>query len=361
MNYGVAKCENLIYCNAIPDTKKTINVKDQRLERKFNPNLKLLAIETLFINRYVKLEDKPIKIIYIGCSPGFHLSKLIEMYDFIYFDLYDPVDCCIELKLIIQQNKKVKFYKEKFTIETCSRYEDDEFDIYLITDYRDEKYNNDLQIPTGSSADFKRLRHKFQMQKEASYLDDMILQRDICKVLNPKYACLRFRPPHFYNNEFLQSPNGDFFPYFYGTVWLLLYNDLKSTESRLIVNNYDDDNYNWNYENYQYRLNYFNGITRETSLKNPFTGNNTPLPNQLGNRFETMMLFLILREYLQTIGYESPRVSDVMTLYTDFLIVEQCSKKQVCVIEEEKKEKDNNEIKDFDVNDLDVFDESDIV
>lgn len=323
MSLGYRQCDiiNLVYSNSL-DLLDNIKVNKKKNERKFNDDLRLLLSEILYITRYVDYEnDKIIKIIYIGAAPGFHLVKLMKMFPFIKFDLYDDQEIHQDLERYLLENEnQVNMYREKFTLETCSRYEDSIEDIYLITDFKDVKFMSDPIF--SEDKEYNEIKKKFQQEKEASYLEDMNLQKEICKKLEPHNAFLRFRPPHFYKDT---TPEPAIFEYFNGIVYLMIFNDYKSIESRIVVTDYVNDKFKWNYKNFQYRLNYFNSEIRESLLVNPFTNDSAPLPNQLGNKFETVMMIQILIEYFKTIGYENPRVNDIIKFYTDFLVVETCS------------------------------------
>lgn len=298
---------------------------DKRHNRRYNEDIKLLLSELSFITRYVDVEEKPIKIVYIGASPGYHLVKLMKLFDFqdnqiITFDLYDDQPLHPELEIYINDNpNQVTFYNELFTEETCDRYNNETTDVYLITDHKDPKYNVDPFFGLDKEA-----KEKWQIEKEESYAMDMEFQKKICIRLKPKYACLRFRPKHFY---FGVTDENESLEYFKGVVWLPLFADLKSTESKLVTNNYDDIGYKWNLKNYQYRLNYYNDVVRESKVLNPLTGEQTPLPNMLGNMFEPLMTMVILIEYLNSTGVstKSIRIKTLMDLYSDFIMIEYCS------------------------------------
>lgn len=349
LTYGEPNYSSLVYSVLLKE-EKFINVSKKNMERKFNNNLKLLANEILFLTKYVKLNSKPVRVIYIGAAPGVHLSKLLPLFPFLSFDLYDPEDIDSSTMDYIKSTPShdIRVFKEKFTIETCSRYDDTE-DIYLITDHRDVMYNKEPIFDLSNGGDLMLLKHEYQMKKEESYSRDMELQREICKVLKPIYANLRFRPPHYYESGLFISPEPAIFKYFSGDIWLLIYNELKGTESRIVVNDFDKE-FTWNYKSYQYRLNYFNSMVRESLLKNPFTNDNIPLPNQLGNKYEIIMLFLILKDYFISIGYQTPRVSDVINLYTDFIIKESCTQ-DICTFQSSDITDSLNDIPD--VNDID--------
>lgn len=320
LSYGECDIGNLIYSSLL-EPQKDIKINKKRSERKYNDDLRLLLSEMLYIIRYVDYnpDREDTTIIYIGAAPGFHLVKLMKMFPFIKFHLYDDQDLHCDLEKYISENgEQVRMFREKFTLESCDMYEGR--NVYLITDHKEVRFMSDL--PFSKEEGYLESKRLFQIEKEQSYLNDMEFQKEICKKLNPKNAFLRFRPPHYYDGE---SPEIAIFEYFPGTVYLMIYNDYKSTESRIVVENFTDEKFKWNYKEYQYRLNYFNDNKRESLLKNPFTNDNSPLPNQGGNKFEFVMMFFILLEYYASIGIENPRVSDIFNFYTRFLVIESCS------------------------------------
>lgn len=333
--YGEPGIDNIVYSSML-QTRETIKVNKKKNDRKFNEDMRLLLAEMMYITRYVDFDPygANTRIIYIGAAPGFHLIKLMKIFPFIKFDLYDDQELHPELEKYINENgDQVSIYRELFNLETCSRYDEYDDNIYLITDFRDPKFMKD--VPYTNDGTYDELKRKFQKEKEISYSADMELQKLICQRLTPINAFLRFRPSHFYAGE---SPDPAIFEYFSGTVYLMIYNDYKSTEGRLVVTDFTNEKFKWNYKEYQHRLNYFNDEIRESSLKNPFTGDNTPLPNQGGNKFEFVMMFSIILDYFSSIGIESPRITDISKFYIDFMVVETCSKVPGMYAECEKEE-----------------------
>lgn len=323
--YGRPSIYNLVYSHMIQLRNMIKIEKGKKLTRSYNNDIKLLFRELNFIVRYVEYGSKPIRIVYIGSSPGFHLAKLMKLFKFnsenmIHFDLYDDQVLHPDLQHYIDENPdQVNMFNEQFTLDTCDRYVNTGEDIYLISDISDPKYFKD-PIFRGD----KDAKEKWQKEKEESYLNDMEFQKQICIKLRPLYACLRFRPPHFYVGITEDDVN---FEYFKGVIWLSIFGDLKSTESCIITKDFDTINYRWSLKTYQFRLNYYNDEIRESLLLNPLTEMQTPLPNQLGNVFESSMIMVHLVEYLQSIGIakKSIRLKTLMDLYSDFVMVDFCS------------------------------------
>ena len=342
--YGQPDITNLVYNNTIEQLvihsgNTEIFKKDKvNRERKYNNDMKLLLAEINFINRYVNCDNGTPLIVYIGSSPGFHLVKLMKMFPFIKFHLYDPISPHPELEKYIEQNEgQVKFFKELFTLETCDRYKENSF--YLITDFKDDKYTKDPYFAQNYEA--KKL---WQLEKEKSYNDDMELQKQICIKIKPIFSFLRFRLPHYYGESDDENVS---FEYFHGVIWLMIYNDMKSNEARIAVNDYSESDFKWNYQIFQYRINYFNIVMRESLLLNPFTNDQSPIQNQLGNKFETVLMIKIILEYFKSIGYVSPRQSEILDFYSNFLVAETCSDvAEIC--EESKYEIEEQEL--FEIN-----------
>lgn len=316
ITYGTHDISNLIYSSALSLKSEVDKINIKTIERKNNNELKLLLSEILFINRYIENDNS--LIVYIGAAPGTHINKLIKLYPNMRFHLYDPLEIEVE-----ESNNVIKFNKN-FTLDDCKLYKEMN-DVYIITDFKDVKYNRDPSFHTFHE------KNEWQMEKEKSYYDDMILQRDICLSIIPKAAYLRFRPKHFYNG--ITNPD-EVFEYFNGIIWLMIYNEYKSTETRLAVTDFTNINFKWSLKAYQYKMNYFNCKIRESLSLNPFTNDSKPLPNQLGNKFETIMMIKIILEYFITIGIYKPRIGEIMNFYSEFLVAEQCGDNDYCDLEE---------------------------
>ena len=321
LSYGEPKFENIAYSVRLRESFD-IKVNLKKNQRKYNEDLRLFAAELAFLLLYIKPEDLKInRIVYIGAAPGFHLVKIMTMFNDLKFDLYDDQEIHPELQKYIDENPdQVLMFKEKFELDTCDRYEGSVDNIYLMTDHRDPAFMTDPYFT--KEVDKNAAKMRYQLEKEESYFEDMIFQKEICKRLLPLVAFLRFRPPHFYSGI---SPEPAVFEYFKGNLFLMIYNDYKSTESRLIVTDFTNEKFYWNYKSYQYRLNYFNDEVRESLLANPFTRDQTPLKSQLGNKFETVMLIFLLKEYFRLQGYENIKSDSIISFYTDFIILESCS------------------------------------
>ena len=310
-NYNLCDYNHLYFSN-LKEDNRTINKSENRFYD--NKDIKMLSTIIFFINKYVTIENKKVKILYINALPDKHLVKLLLMYPFLYFDIY--VNYELDKELV--NNDKVNIYRKEFTIDDANLYKDnEEFDIYVITDHkvdfhlRNETYN----------------KEEFKIVKEKSYEEDMKNQYDFCKIIKPKAANLIFRPPKFINTVDIN------YSYFNGEIIATIFNSSFSNSSRLIINNLDgeynwNEIYKWNLVVYTNKLNYYNNVVCKYLLKNPFTNDNTPLPNQIGNKFEYVILFMILRDYFISIQNPLPSLYDVLSLYTNFFIKEKLNERK---------------------------------
>ncbi len=313
-NYYNCNYDYLYFSNLKEDIR-SIN----KSENKFydNKDIKMLSTILFFINKYVTVENKKVKILYINALPDKHLVKLLLMYPFLYFDIY--VNYELDKELV--NNDKVNIYKKEFTIDEANLYKDnEEFDIYIITDHKEDFH---LRNNTYTKEEFK-------IVKEKSYEQDMKNQYEFCKLIKPKAANLIFRPPKFINTITTIDNN---YNYFNGEIITTIFNSSFSNSSRLIINNLDNEYdwnevYKWNLFVYTNKLNYYNNVICKYLLKNPFTNDNTPLPNQIGNKFEYIILFMIIRDYYISIQNPLPSIYDVLTLYTEFFIKEKLNERK---------------------------------
>lgn len=193
--------------------------------------LKLFFTELLFLTLCTKPGDK---IIYVGAAPGYHITKLADLFPDINFDLWDP------RKFETEERKNIKLYNDYFTDTSANSYAQDELNnerLLFICDLRTLKIG-----------EYKKFKDIDRMDELVD--DDMIMQKRWCQIIKPEYAYLKFRLPYIVpRTEYLS-----------GTIYLQPYTKI-STEARLLTNNYDD---NVIYDNiiFQEKMAYHNGYTR---------------------------------------------------------------------------------------------------
>lgn len=166
--------------------------------------LKLLFSELLFLAKHAKEGDV---IIYIGAAPGYHINKLVEMFPKCHFELWDP------RASQVKPTNNVKIYQEKFTDTTAKQYVNTGKEYLLLCDIRN------LEIG----------EHKSNIKEmDKIVMEDMSLQKEWCRMINPRKAYLKFRVP--YGIKTIE--------YLSGTLYLQPFAPL-STETRLSTSDYD--------------------------------------------------------------------------------------------------------------------------
>lgn len=184
--------------------------------------LKLFFTELLFLTKYATDGDT---VLYIGAAPGYHTSKLAELFPKLTFDLWDP------RKFEVEQKSNIKVYNHFFTNESAINYSQQKLNILLMCDIRT------LEIG----------KYKKQIEKMDEIVeDDMTMQARWANIIKPKQAYLKFRLPYGIKN----------FKYLTGTIYLQPYAPI-STEARLLTNNYTDL-IEYDTEKFDEKMAYFN-------------------------------------------------------------------------------------------------------
>lgn len=216
--------EKISYEAALIAEKKEGDKADMHLGQ-----FKLFFSELLFLTKYIK---DATKILYVGAAEGYHISKLADLFPDIKFDLWDP------RKFDLQARKNIKLYDQYFTDNLAQMYAKDNDKILFLCDIRTLKV-----------AKFKK--NKQYRKFDELIMDDMSMQENWVKIINPIYAYLKFRLPWFEEENFSYLP---------GTIYLQPYSP-KSTEARLMTNDYT--NYiTYNSKEHDEKFSYFNFFYR---------------------------------------------------------------------------------------------------
>lgn len=202
--------------------------------------LKLFFSELIFLSKYAKTDDI---ILYIGAAEGYHISLLADFFPKTQFHLWDPR----KFDLIPKPN--ITLFNAYFTDQTAVSYQNPSVPlpkdlpklnknikpnkILLMCDMRDLKIRRYRKDKDGRNTDYL-------------IMDDMDLQAEWCKIINPRRAYLKFRLPYNIHDltkeKFVSSNNKkkkEIYSYFKGTVYFQPYAPL-STESRILVKNYNE-------------------------------------------------------------------------------------------------------------------------
>ncbi|CAH6421556.1 Cap-specific mRNA (nucleoside-2-O-)-methyltransferase [uncultured virus] len=212
-------------------------------------------------------------VVYAGAAPGWSFGVLHKLYPDIVWHLYD--DHALDIEAV---PGKIFFYKQYFTEATArhwSRYDN----IFFFSDIRRE----------GSDT----LRGA---ALEAKIAEDMTMQANWVKIMNPYRASLKFRAP------FLENPTIAQRTYLAGNVMVQSFNSQGSAETRLIpMRNSQGLYYDtiWDWKEYESMLFYRNSVTREVGVYR-YVGEPDGIvshPSGLDNHFESIHLLYVLDEY----------------------------------------------------------------
>lgn len=209
------------YLDILADDPSVIMVKKYHLGQ-----LKLFFSELIFLTKYHKDVNK---VLYVGAAEGYHSVKMAELFPHLTFDLWDPRKFDPKLK----EKKNVNLYNAFFDVAAANRYAAGGEKILFMCDMRTLEIGN--------------LIKEGQIQEIEDLVDDdMKMQAQWARIINPVYAYLKFRLPWY----------SDHTKYLSGTIYLQPYGP-AATEARLMTSNYSDT---IRYDNKAYddKLAYFN-------------------------------------------------------------------------------------------------------
>jgi len=287
--------------------------KQNGITRIYNNKLRLLAFEMNFLNTQVNvLPNKRPIVVYIGYCPGEQITKLVKLYEFIDFHLFDDMEPSAEITAFAAGNDIITLYDHYPTVDEIASFREQHNNVYLISNYTD----NEVRLNANVTDQTAKQKHEMHLVKEQKNITDSEINMQYAKQFNAKCSLLKFRPPHVHQEDRVKVCD---FSFFKGKILLPLFSGPKSSECRMIVANYDEI-FKWDYRIVTFTINNWNFKIRESSALNPFTGMHNPLGNQLGNQFEICVFFSILRDYFMCIGNENPAEMDVYSLYSQFII-----------------------------------------
>lgn len=139
--------------------------------------------------------------------------------------------------------------------------------------------------------------HAQDVKIEEAVLSDMHMQETWTKIMEPREAMLKFRPPYAYD----WAPST--FYYLQGIVNIQAWPRLSSTETRLVPIRNNQGNYYsvvWNVKDYENKLAYHNAVRRENiKYINPFSNMMSPIDGrELTNDYDSMLEATILIAYM---------------------------------------------------------------
>lgn len=220
---------------------------------------------TLMYDKYKLLKKKKVILLYVGAAPGYHIPILVKMFPNLHFHLYDPANFAINEK----DRFHIKIFQDFFTDKYIKKYRDNKNPVLFVSDIRDPFYDN---------------------TKSDQLQNDMRLQQEWVLRIKPYGAMFKFR--------LLFDDN--YTKYLYGDSYLPVWGPLTTTETRLICNK--DDTNNWtkfkNYSNrdHEERMMYFNNCYR----MNLFNHNVEGVPG-ICHCYDCVSEIIILNNYLTLI------------------------------------------------------------
>lgn len=261
--------EESLFFQKFPTIKKN-SQKVNEFKTEGNSQLSLLLAEMFFICKCVPKDEKNVTILYIGAHPGDHINFLVDLFEGngFKFDLYDSYPEKAMEKIGKKQYKSVdenfsniNRRMEQFTTATAQEYrkrrEEKGENIYLISDIRNISYGK-----SSSSENNSKILD-----------DDMYNQINWCKIIQPKYAMVKYRSKYpvesvTYHDELTdQNDNPDsrklYYKYPKGVFLKLPFQKKTQTACYFICNEYEltkkyyhyDINLMFDYHHYHVRKN----------------------------------------------------------------------------------------------------------
>ena len=187
--------------------------------------LKLFISTLQFLLEYAP-RDKVVHVIYPGSAGGFNIMILSKLFPHCKWYLYDPQPF---YKSLYSNKKIVEIETTLFTDEICKRLAIKLKDKYklLISDIRSEPLEKNIDI-------------------------DNRLQEKWIRLIKPNYAQTKFRLPRLSKT----------YTYMKGTIYTQVFSRIESTEGRLVIDGKNIENVEYNVEEYDNNMYYFNKVLR---------------------------------------------------------------------------------------------------
>jgi hypothetical protein len=212
-------------CNIIVPFSRVINSETRELpyhrrreEYKYTVHIgqrKLLLSEIEFLTHCAgQFKDKKMTIVYAGAANGTHIKLLaIDLFPKYEYYLYDPG----QFDTILNDISNIHIHRQLFTKKTCETWKNRD-DIIFISDIR--------RVPP----DLDKNENSDEFEKVIK--EDMIMQMEWYKIINPEIAMLKFHLP--YCNP--KDKSTEFTEYLAGTMYFQAWPGETSTETRLWIN-----------------------------------------------------------------------------------------------------------------------------
>jgi hypothetical protein len=219
-------------------------------------------------------------ILYIGAAPGEHLFVLNKLFPKFRYHLYDSEN--FDKRLHGMEN--IKIHKKYFDDSDIKKWKKMS-NFALISDIRTLSYDPSVQDS------------RSRQRNEDSVWADMKLQEKWIMELRPTVSLIKFRLPFAYDFVLKEGLTRE---YLNGVVMKQVFNKPTSSETRLIVTDFDKKD--WNLVEYEQKMAYHNDHNRNRSrYYNPLNMSKTPVVAEagLGNDFDSVFLTHMVMEYLK--------------------------------------------------------------
>uniref|UniRef100_A0A6C0ECM0 Uncharacterized protein n=1 Tax=viral metagenome TaxID=1070528 RepID=A0A6C0ECM0_9ZZZZ len=205
--------------------------------------LKMLLITILFLIKVVDPDEKEVHIIYAGSARGDNILLLAEMFPNTIWYLVDPRPH--NKKLYTKLNNKDQIHeilKEYFTDDIAKRYSEKfknrNHKLLFLSDIREGTEDEKVLANQESNANWHR-------------------------IIQPDFSYLKFRCGY---------ESDKIYKYYKGEIYLQVYAPASSTEARILFKKELED-YEYNIDEYQGKMLYFNRVIRPSYHKTLFKEN----------------------------------------------------------------------------------------
>ena len=254
-----------------------------KITRIEEPYLQVFLAELNYLNRYFNPVDHKSVLLYIGHEIDDHVIKLATFFPELDFHCYGKNNTK-------QFAENATIFKRDFTDNDILEYQN-MTNLYVISNFSN--------VPDSIKGE----------EREQLFLEKMALQMKWIREIKPASSLLKFRLPHYYEGVSVDNK----FEYLFGTIWRTVFSTVKTIECRLVVDNYDTTIL-YDFQKFEEIMHYYNDVTRESKMVHPIIKEKIPF-SKYGNIFDYMVMFNILKEYLEIRGHVNTGEEELINLY----------------------------------------------
>lgn len=245
--------------------------------------LKLLLGCILFFINVIKQNESEVHIIYAGSARGDNILLLCEMFPNTYWYLIDPRLHHPKLHTHKQVKEiRTEYFTDKVASEYYNKFKNRKYKLLFISDIREDTSDD-------------------------AVLRDQEMDAKWHKIIEPDFSYMKFRCGY-------ESEN--IYNYFKGDIFLQLYAPSSSTETRILFKKKLEP-FNYNIEEYQGKLLYFNRIIRPSYHSKSIIPNNS----YFDHCYDCTYFSYIIKNYLSNFPnfnpFEITNVFKIMKIITN--------------------------------------------